>query len=282
MTKVFINDRFCEEGEARVSVYDHGFLYGDGIFETLRVYGGRIFRLEAHLARLRASARKIALPLPWDDNGLGETLRECLKVNRCEEAVLRLTVSRGPGPPGLDPALCPTPTLVVLTRPFNGYPETMYRAGVSAALVSVRKPAADVLDPGIKSANYLNNILARIEAKQAGADEAILLNGDGFLAEGSVSNLFFVKDQTLFTPSPAAGILNGITRQVVLEIARAEGIPVEEDLLRPAALRSADEAFLTNTTYEVMPVRRVDERRYSIGPHARLIHDIFRRHIHPA
>jgi branched-chain amino acid aminotransferase len=282
MPKVFINGRFCEEGEARVSVYDHGFLYGDGIFETLRVYGGRIFRLEAHLARLRASAGKIALPLPWDDDGLRETLRECLKVNSCDEAVLRLTVSRGAGPPGLDPALCPTPTLVVLTRPFNGYPETMYREGVSAALVSVRKPPADVLDPGIKSANYLNNILAKIEAKQVGADEAILLNGDGFLAEGSVSNLFFVKDQTLFTPSPAAGILNGITRQVVLEIARAEGIPVEEDLLRPATLRSADEAFLTNTTYEVMPVRRVDERRYSIGPHARRIHDTFRRHIHSA
>ncbi len=281
MTKVFINDCFCEEDEARVSVYDHGFLYGDGIFETLRVYAGRIFRLEAHLARLRASAAKIALPLPWDDAGLRETLQACLTVNGCDEAVLRLTVSRGPGPPGLDPVLCPTPTLVVLTRPFDGYPESMYREGISGALVSVRKPPADVLDPAIKSANYLNNILARIEAKQAGADEAILLNGDGFLAEGSVSNLFFFKDETLFTPSVASGILNGITRQVVLETARAEGIPVAEDLLRPEALLNADEAFLTNTTYEVMPLRQVDGRRYAIGPNAGRLHDIFRRHIHP-
>ncbi len=281
MTKVFINGRFCEEDEARLSVFDHGFLYGDGIFETLRVYGGRIFRLEAHLARLRTSAARIALRLPWDDDGLSETLRKCLAVNGCDEAVLRLTVSRGPGPPGLDPDLCPTPTLVVLTRPFNGYPESLYREGVSAVLVSVRKPPVDVLDPGIKSANYLNNILARIEAKQAGADEAILLNHDGFLTEGSVSNLFFFKDRTLYTPSPAAGILNGITRQVVLEIARAAAIPVQEDLLPPAALLSADEAFLTNTTYEVMPLRRVDERRYAAGPQSRRLHDLFRRHIHP-
>ncbi len=187
MAQVFLNGRFCKEEEARVSVYDHGFLYGDGVFETLRVYAGRIFRLEAHLARLRASAAGIALPLPWEEGELREILRKCVAENNSDEAVLRLTVSRGPGPPGLDPDLCPTPTLVVLTRPFDGYPESLYREGVTAALVSRRKPAADVLDPGIKSANYLNNILARIEAKQAGADEAILLNGDGFLAEGSVS-----------------------------------------------------------------------------------------------
>ncbi len=277
MAYVYINGEFFPEEEARISVFDHGFLYGDGIFETLRAYSGRIFRREDHLHRLFESARKISLVIPGDRQKLGEILLESLKTNQCRDAVLRLSVSRGAGPPGLDPDLCPTPTLTVMTRPFQGYPEKMYDAGISIALVKVRKNLPEALDPGIKSTNFLNNILAKIEAKEAGADEGILLNHNGFLTEGTVSNLFFVKSQLLCTPSTASGILEGVSRKVVLEIANEEGIPVKEGLFPSEDLVAASEIFMTNTTYEVMPVSRVDQQTVQTGPITRRIRQAFRK-----
>lgn len=279
MTKVYLNGTFLDPEEAKVSVFDHGFLYGDGIFETLRAYAGRIFRLDAHLNRLFTSAASISLATPWDRQTLAGILEESLRVNRCENAVLRLSISRGTGPPGLDPDLCAEPTISVLTRAFQGYPAKVYEEGLSIALVPVRKIRAEALDPRIKSTNFLNNILARIEAKKAGADEGILLNHDGFLAEGTVSNLFFVREGLLCTPSPAAGILEGISRKVVLEIAEEEGIPLEEGLFLPGELKGAEEIFLTNTTYEAVAVGRCDGRPLTPGPVTEQVRKAFRKKV---
>ncbi|MDX1762918.1 MAG: aminotransferase class IV [bacterium] len=279
MTQVYLNNTFVPESEARVSVFDHGYLYGDGIFETLRAYSGLIFRLQDHLTRLFESGRRLSFRLPWDRQELAAILVECLKTNGCEDAVLRLTISRGMGPPGLDPDLCKTPTLVVFTRPFAGYPEDLYERGISLALVNVRKNLPDAIDPQIKSANYLNNILAKIEAKKAGADEAVLLNHQGYLAEGTVSNLFFFRKGKLCTPSLDAGILDGVTRRTVLEIASDLGINVHEGLHAPNAMLQAEEVFMTNTTYEVMPVSRIDQQQLNLGPLSRRLREAFKRRV---
>lgn len=279
MTKVYLNGTFLDPEEAKVSVFDHGFLYGDGIFETLRAYTGRIFRVAAHLDRLFASAASLSLTLPWDRQTLTRILEQSLRVNRCENAVLRLSISRGIGPPGLDPDLCAEPTITVLTRPFQGYPAKVYEEGLSIALVPVRKIRAEALDPRIKSANFLNNILAKIEAKKAGVDEGILLNHAGFLAEGTVSNFFFVREGLLCTPSPAAGILEGVSRKVVLEIAEEEGIPLQAGLFLPQELEAADEIFLTNTTYEVVAVSRCGRRPLTPGPVTGKVRQAFRRKV---
>jgi branched-chain amino acid aminotransferase len=279
MAEVYINGEFVKEDEARISVFDHGFLYGDGIFETLRSYASRIFRMEDHLIRLFESAHRLSLHIPWEKKDLQEILLRCLTVNRLEDAVLRLSISRGVGPLGLDPDLCQSPTLIVLTRPFQGYPETMYEQGIGITLVSIRKNSPHALDPRIKSTNFLNNILAKIQAKEAGADEGILLNCDGMLAEGTVSNLFFIRDQVLCTPDVASGILEGVSRKVVLEIAEQEKIPVEEGAYLPERLLEADEVFLTNTTYEVMPVTRMDQRVLPVGLITRQIRHAFKNRV---
>jgi branched-chain amino acid aminotransferase len=275
MQKVYINGEFFEEGEAKVSVFDHGYLYGDGVFETLRAYGGRIFRLEDHLIRLWTSAEGISLTFPWQKETLTKVLRECLSVNDCRDAILRLSISRGAGPPGLDPALCEHPTLVVITRPFSGYSSDAYERGVPITIVPIRKNLSEAIDARIKSTNFLNNILAKIASRRVGAEEGILLNQEGYLTEGTVSNLFFVSGGILYTPSLAGGILEGITRRVVLEIAREEKITIETGLFLPERLYKADEVFLTNTSYEVMPVRRVDHREFTVGAVTRRLMEAF-------
>jgi len=274
--KVYINGEFFEPQEARVSVFDHGYLYGDGIFETLRSYSGKIFRFDDHFARLKESAEKITLDLPWEKEACRELLQEALQVNHSPDALLRLSISRGEGPPGLDPALCSRPTVVVITRPFHGYPSEAYERGISLAIVSVRKNLSRAVDARIKSTNFLNNILAKIEAKKKEAAEGILLNQDGFLTEGTVSNLFFVSSGVLCTPSTENGILEGVTRKVVLEIARGEKISVDEGSFLPDTLLQADEVFLTNTSWEVMPVTRVDRQSFDLGPLTRRLMEAFR------
>jgi len=264
--KVYINGKFFEPDQARVSVFDHGYLYGDGIFETLRSYRGRIFRFDDHFTRLAGSAARIALPLPWGKEQCRQLLQEALQVNESPDALLRLSLSRGEGPPGLDPALCSRPTVVIITRPFQGHSSGDSLRGVPLAVVSVRKNLTSALDARIKSTNFLNNILAKIEAKRVEATEGILLNQEGFLTEGTVSNLFFVTHDVLYTPSTDTGILEGITRKVVLEISRQKGIEVHEGAFTPDALLKADEVFLTNTSYEVMPVTRVDRQSFRVGP----------------
>lgn len=273
--KIYINGEFFEPEKARVSVFDHGYLYGDGIFETLRSYREKIFRFDDHFARLQASAERIALDLPWEKDFCRELLQKSLQVNNSPDALLRLSISRGEGPPGLDPALCSNPTVVIIPRPFCGCTAEDYARGVSLSIVSVRKNLTEALDARIKSTNFLNNILAKIEAKKKEATEGILLNQDGFLTEGTVSNLFFVSSGVLCTPSTENGILEGVTRKVVLEIARKEKIAVVEGSFPPETLLQADEVFLTNTSWEVMPVTRVDRKSCDVGPITRRLMEAF-------
>ena len=256
---IYLQDQFVPREEAKVSIFDHGFLYGDGLFETLRAYGGMIFRLPQHLERLTRSARRLELPLP-SSSQLEAILYDTLKRNGLRDAILRLTVTRGEGEAGLDPALCEKPTLIVAARPFTGYPPDDYLKGVSAAIVQVRRNARAALDPAMKSISFLNNVMAKLEAKKTGASEGLFLTLEGFLCEGTTSNLFWVRGGKLETPSPAAGLLEGITREVVIALAREKGLPVEEGFYEPDALLGAEEAFLTNSGFELMPLTRVNGR----------------------
>jgi branched-chain amino acid aminotransferase len=255
---VYLNDKFVPQEEAVVSVFDHGFLYGDGVYETLRAYRGRVFQLAEHLARLERSASRIQLHLPVSLERLTDLVRESLSRNQLQEAYLRITVSRGAGEIGLDPALCKSPTLVILAKPFQPYPESLYADGVSVIVAKTRRNLPEALPPQVKSLNFLNNILAKMEAKAAGAHEALMLNHQGELTEGTTSNLFVVQRGRVRTPAVECGILNGITRGLVLQLASELGLPSEETRLTVDDLLRADECFLTNTTQEVLPVTRVN------------------------
>ncbi len=257
---IYLNDRFVEEKDAVVSVFDHGFLYGDGVYETLRAYAGRIFMRTRHLARLRRSASLIHLDLPLSEARWAALLEEALARNGLSDASLRLTVSRGVGEIGLDPALCPRPTIVIIAKPFQPPAPELYEKGVALAIVGVRRNHPATVSPQVKSLNFLNNILAKQEALRQGAFDGVMLHVDGSLAECTASNLFFVRNGTVQTPSVECGILDGVTREIVLQLAREAGIPVAEGRYPPDALREADEGFLTNTSMEVMPVRSIDGR----------------------
>jgi branched-chain amino acid aminotransferase len=256
---IYLNDRFVPQEEAKVSVFDHGFLYGDGIYETLRAYDRRMFMLSAHLARLKRSASLIGLTLPVDDQAWPPLLREAMDRNNLRDAYLRVTVSRGEGAIGLDPALCPKPTLVVIAKPLPVYPPHLFAEGVSLAIVRTRRNLDAALSPQIKSLNFLNNILAKREVTQRGAFDAVMLNFEGHVTEGTMCNLFWVREGRLYTPAVACGILDGITREIVLALAGEQRIPAEEGAYAPAELLRADECFLTNTTMEIMPVRTIDD-----------------------
>ncbi len=262
---VYLDGHFVPEEEARISVFDHGFLYGDGIYETMRAYGGQIFLLDKHLARLRRSARAIALGLPLPAPKIAEALYETLYVNKLREAYVRLHVSRGPGEIGLDPALCPAPSLVILVRPFKDYPAERFERGVSVAIVKTRRNHPLALPPAVKSTNFINNILDKIESLKAHAYEGIMLNYQGCVAEGTVSNIFMVKRGILYTPSLETGILDGITRSFVLRLARKKRIIAREVQLAPQRLLAADECFLTNTTVEILPVTKIDKKPVGTG-----------------
>jgi branched-chain amino acid aminotransferase len=255
---VYLNGRFVPKEEATVSVFDHGFLYGDGIYETMRAYNGRFFLLERHLARLRYSADAVFLTLPMPIDRITAVLYESLKVNRLAEAYVRLHISRGPGEIGLDPGLCPDPTVVIVAKPFKAYPPEYYERGVSVSIVRTRRNHPLALNPSIKGTNFLNNILAKIEANNAGAYEGIMLNWEGFVAEGTISNIFMVKGGVLRTPALNVGILEGVTRGLVLDLARNGKIPVQESAFGPQELIGADECFITNSTIEIMPVTLID------------------------
>jgi len=266
---IYVNGGFYQREKAVVSVFDHGYLYGDGIYETLRTYGGRVFKLGEHSRRLSRSAGKIYLRLPFDDTGMEDAVRETLERNGLavpdKDAYVRVTVSRGPGELGLDPDLCPEPTVVIIAKEFKGYPHEMYEEGIGVLVATTRRNPPSSLDPAIKSTNFLNNILAKVEAKNAGAYEALMLNQDGYVAEGTISNVFMVSGGTLLTPPEEAGILMGVTRGFVIGLAEGLGIPVKEELITPDRLMSADEVFITNTTMEVMPVTAVDGVKVGTG-----------------
>ncbi len=262
---VYLNDTFVPQEEAVVSVFDHGFLYGDGVYETLRAYRGLVLQLAEHLARLERSASRIQLALPVSRSRLTDLLRESLKRNQLQEAYLRITVSRGAGEIGLDPALCKSPTLVIIAKPFQPYPESLYTDGVSVIIAKTRRNLPEALPPQVKSLNFLNNILAKMEAKTAGAHEALMLNHRGELTEGTTSNLFAVQQGRVRTPPVESGILDGITRGLVLQLASELGIPSDEARLTVDDLLRAEECFLTNTTQEVLPVTQVDGQRIGNG-----------------
>ncbi len=254
----YVNGKFLSRDDAKVSVFDHGFLYGDGVYETMRAYRGKIFFVGKHLSRLKQSADAISLTLPLPLDKIGEALNEALTVNKLNEAYIRIQISRGTGEIGLDPALCPAPTMVILTRPFKDYPPELYANGVAVAIVQTRRNHPLALDPAIKGTNFLNNIIAKIESLRTGAYEGIMLNWKGYVAEGTISNIFAVRKGILYTPALETGILEGITRDLVLHLARKEKIPAQEKLMRPKDLTRADECFITNTTVEVLPVTTID------------------------
>jgi branched-chain amino acid aminotransferase len=279
---VYVNGHFVPKETASVSVFDHGFLYGDGIYETLRAYNGKLFLLDKHLARLKHSAAAISLKLPLSLEKIGEALNESLNVNKLSEAYVRIHLSRGPGQIGLDPALCRAPTMIIVTQPFKDYPAEFYEDGVAVAVVATRRNHPLAISPVIKSTNFLNNILAKIESLKAGAYEGIMLNWEGYVAEGTISNVFTVKHGILRTPDLETGILEGVTRDLVLHLARKDRIPIKEAKLKPHDLTGADECFITNTTVEVLPVTRVNRATIGSGkpgPVTAILREAYKREV---
>lgn len=247
--------------QATVSVFDHGLLYGDGVFEGIRFYNGRAFRLQAHLERLFLSARAIALSIPYNIEQLTHAVIETISAAPEANGYLRLVVTRGPGPLGIDPSRCHSPVVFIVADRLQLVSERVRSEGAKVIIAATRRLGADGLDPRIKSLNYLNHILARMEATHAGADEAILLNSAGRIAEGSADNIFIVQRGELLTPPVIEGALDGITRQVVLELAEKLGIRSREIPLAPYDLFTADECFLTGTGAELIPVGYADGRK---------------------
>ena len=255
---VNVNGVVTSGDRAVVSVFDHGFLYGDGVYETLRTYNRRPFLPDRHFARLRASAARLSLAVPPTDAELESRLRDTMRdVNPQGEVTLRMLVTRGVGDLGYDPAVCRTPTIVIIARPHREPPDRVHREGVRLVVASVLRNHPRSVDPVIKSNNLLNNVLAAQEAVRAGADEAILLNHRGELAECSQSNLFVVRDGAVLTPPLDAGLLEGVTRNLLFEVGADIGVPVREEVLRESDLPAVDELFITSTTREVVPVIRV-------------------------
>ena len=260
---IYIDGEFLPKAEAKVSVFDHGLLYGDGVFEGIRSYNGRVFKLDEHLERLYDSAKAIMLEIPISIETMEETVLETLRRNHLTEAYIRLIVTRGFGDLGLDPDKCPKPSIIIIADKIVLYPQKYYEEGLEIVTVSVRRNYAEAINPRIKSLNYLNNILAKIEGKQAGAEEVLMLNAEGYVVECSGDNIFWIKNEVLVTPPVHMGILEGVTRNSVIDLAREAGMRVEERVFTRHDLYIADECFLTGTAAEVIPVVKIDRR--SIG-----------------
>ncbi|HWC58196.1 MAG TPA: branched-chain-amino-acid transaminase [Verrucomicrobiae bacterium] len=258
--KVFIDGKFYNEREAKVSVFDHGLLYGDGIFEGIRAYNGRVFRLKEHIDRLFYSAKAILLTIPMSHEKLCAAVVESCRRNKIRDGYIRLVVTRGIGTLGLNPRSCKNPSVICIADKIQVYPAELYGRGMEIVTVPTTRNLHSALNPAIKSLNYLNNILAKIEANNAGVEEAVMLNAEGFVAECTADNIFIIKDNKLMTPPLSAGALYGITRQVVMELAEASGIKVSEPNLTRYDLFNADECFLTGTGAELMPIVKIDGR----------------------
>jgi len=279
---VYVDGRWTAPDEARVSVFDHGLLYGDGVFEGIRAYDGIVFERDAHVRRLFDSAHSIALDIGMSRSDMAARIDEAVARNGLRDAYIRVVVTRGRGDLGLDPRHCPTPTVVIIADAIALYPTALYEQGLRAVTVSVRRTAVDALSPRVKSLNYLNSVLAKVQASHAGAAEAILLSPDGYPIEGSGENLFIVRDGTLVTPPVYLGVLEGITRAVVMRLAVAAGYPVREAPFTLHDLYVADECFLTGTAAEVVPCVDVDGRAIGDGrpgPVTRALTAAFRRHV---
>lgn len=276
---VYLDNELVNSSEAKVSVFDHGFLYGDGVYETMRSYDGVIFMLDEHLERLYRSASMVGLTIPKKIDEIKVAIYETLGGNSLKNAYIRLTTSRGYGPIGLDPDLCEKPTFVIIAQEMKDYPRDYYERGIKTIISDTRRNLAEAINPRIKSLNFLNNILAKAEAKKKDAYEAIMLNASGHIAEGTISNLFFCKDNVIYTPSIDCGILDGITRKVALDIAVREGFRVNEGKFTKKDIYAAEEVFITNTTIEVMPVKQVDDVHYRPGDASKLLHKAYRTEV---
>jgi len=262
---VYLNGRIMTRDEAVISPYDHGFLYGDGVFEGIRVYDGRVFKLEEHLDRLYASAAHIMLEIPLDRAAMRAAIIDTVRATQLRDAYIRPVISRGPGDLGIDPRKCAKPTVVIIVDAIQLYPKEAYERGLRMVTATVRRPAPDVLNGRIKSLNYLNNILARIEANQAGVEEALMLTDEGYVCECSADNIFVVAKGELWTPAPHLGLLQGVTRDTVLALAREAGIAAGERIFTLYDVYAAEECFLTGTGAEIAPVVEVDGRRIGSG-----------------
>lgn len=263
---IYIDGRWYPKAKAKVSVYDHGLLYGDGVFEGIRAYNGRVFRLDGHLNRLARSAKMISLKLPTSLSHMEKIIYEGLRKNKLKDSYIRLLVTRGPGDLGLDPRACPKASLIVIVDRLALFPRECYENGLKAIVAKTRRNFSQALDPTIKSMNYLNNILAKIEAVRKGVPEALMLNKDGYICECTGDNVFYVKGNLIVTPPVAAGVLEGVTRNVVNEIiSKKTSYKLKEKLFGPGDLFRADEVFFTGTAAEIIPVTRIDGRKIGKG-----------------
>jgi len=264
--KIYIDGEFYEKENAKISVFDHGLLYGDGVFEGIRFYNGRVFRLEEHIDRLYDSAHAICLKVGLDKEVLTEALLETIRLNELRDGYVRLVVTRGCGDLGLNPALCPRATVFIIASKITLYSEEKYEKGLEVVTCATRRIPHGALSPMVKSLNYLNNVLAKIEAQQAGAGEGLMLNEQGFVSECTGDNIFTVKKGVIYTPPISSGALSGVTRNVVFEMAAELGITILEPNMTRYDIFTADECFLTGTAAEIIPAVKLDTRL--IGPGA--------------
>ncbi len=281
--KVYINGKLVPERDARISVFDHGLLYGDGVFEGIRTYNGRVFELDAHIRRLYDSAKAICMEIPMTPDGMKKAVARTCRENNTMNGYVRLVVTRGVGNLGLNPYLCKRPQVIIIAAAIQLYPQELYDEGLTLITVATPRNTAEAVNPRIKSLNYLNNVLAKIEAINGGCLEAVMLNGDGTVAEATGDNIFILRDGNLVTPSVDSGILEGITRDVVMRLARAADIPVQEKRLSRYDLYTADEVFLTGTAAEVVGVAKIDARTIGEGrpgPVTRMLMERYREYAH--
>ena len=277
--KIWLDGELVDEKDAKISVFDHGLLYGDGVFEGIRFYNRRIFRLEEHIRRLFDSARAIVLKMPWTEEEVIRHTVETVRANGLDNGYVRLVVTRGSGGLGLNPYLCERPSMFIIASTISLYPQEHYENGLKLITCATRRPTPASLMPQVKSLNYLNNVMAKVEAMQAGALEGIMLNEQGYVAECTGDNLFVLRKGVLVTPQVADGALDGITRQVILELADQLGVPFEERVMTRYDIFTADECFLTGTAAEVVPVVMLDQRPLGDGrpgPVTRRFIDAFR------
>jgi len=263
--KIYIDGKLYNKDDAKISVYDHGLLYGDGVFEGIRSYGGKVFRLAEHLDRLWDSAKAIWLEMPLSKQEMAKAIEDTLAINGIKDGYIRVVVTRGAGTLGLDPNRCSNPQVIIIADKISLYPDELYQKGLAIVTVSVMRNHPAALSPRVKSLNYLNNILAKIEGVQAGCIEALMLNHKGEIAECTGDNVFLVRRGQVFTPPNDAGILEGITRDAVIGLAREMGVEVREVALTKHDVYIADECFLTGTAAEVVPVVTVDSRTIGEG-----------------
>jgi branched-chain amino acid aminotransferase len=263
--KIWLDGKLVEEADARISVFDHGLLYGDGIFEGIRFYAGRVFRLNEHIDRLFLSAKCLLLEMPLSHEEICEAVLETIRANGLTDGYIRLVVTRGVGDLGLNPYLCPKPSMFVIASAITLYPAEFYENGLEVVTCATRRPTPASLSPQVKSLNYLNNVMAKVEALKAGAKEGLMLNEQGFVAECTGDNVFIVKNGEVLTPPVSDGSLDGITRQVIFELCAEMAIPIREATLSRYDLYTADEAFLTGTAAETIPMVKLDDREIGEG-----------------